>query len=216
VRPLVILRPEPGASATAGEARAMGMTVLAIPLFEVVPVEWSAPDPSQFDAIVMTSANAVRHGGAELDRLRRLPVLAVGPATAAAARAAGFTVSAIGEGGARNMNLPAGERLLHLAGREHVAIGAATVTIPVYEAIPIATPEGLDGIGKSVVAVHSPRAGRRLGELVTQRSQTLIAAISRAAAEACGPGWKQVHAAHQPSDAALLALAARLCESPAP
>jgi uroporphyrinogen-III synthase len=215
MRPLVILRPEPGASATADQARAMGMAVLAIPLFEVVPVEWSAPDPAQYDAIVMTSANAVRHGGAELERLKGLPVLAVGPATAAAARAAGFSVTVIGEGGARDMSLPAGDRLLHLAGREHVALGKATV-MPVYEARPIAVPVGIDTIGKCVVAVHSPRAGRRLSDLVSQRSQIAIAAISAAAAEACGAGWKRVDAAHQPNDAALLALAARLCESPAP
>jgi uroporphyrinogen-III synthase len=214
VRPLVILRPEPGASATAAEARAMGMTVLVVPLFEIVPAAWTAPDPNAFDAIVMTSANAVRHGGAGLRRLKSLPVLAVGPATAAAARAAGLTVTAIGEGGARDLRLPAGQRLLHLAGREHVAIGAATV-IPVYEARPIPSPDGLEAIGKCVVAVHSPRAGRRLGELVAKRSQIAIAAISPAAAAACGDGWKRIHAAHQPNDSALLALAARLCESPA-
>ena len=192
----------------------MGMAVLAIPLFEIVPVPWSAPDPNEFDAIVLTSANAVRHGGAELERLKRLPVLAVGSATAAAARDAGFSVTAIGAGGARDMGLPTEERLLHLAGRDHVASGAARV-ITVYEAQPIARPAGLDAIGKCVVAIHSPRAGRRLDELVGQRSQIAIAAISTAAAEACGPGWRRVHAAHQPNDAALLALAARLCESPA-
>ena len=77
-------------------------------------------------------------------------------------------------------------------------------------------PAGLDAIDECVVAVHSPRAGRRLGELVDRRSRITIAAISPAAAEACGAGWKRVHAAPQPNDAALLALAARLCESPGP
>ncbi len=213
MKPLIILRPEPGASATAAQARAMGLEARTIPLFEIVPLEWTAPDPDRFDAILMTSANAVRHGGAELDKLKGMAVHAVGAATAKAARAAGFTLASCGEGGSGDMVLPAGQRLLHLAGRDHVSAGAA-LTIPVYEARAIARPAGLDGLGDCVIAVHSPRAGRRLGELVAGRSQITIAAISPAAAEACGIGWNRVHAAPQPSDAALLALAARLCESP--
>jgi uroporphyrinogen-III synthase len=192
----------------------MGLEVRTISLFEVVPLPWTAPDPAPFDAIVMTSANAVRHGGAELERLKSLPVRAVGEATAAAARAAGFDVTAVGEGGVREMRLPDGERLLHIAGREHAYSGAA-MTIAAYEARPIKAPAGLEAIEDCVAAVHSPRAGLRLGELVDRRSRIIIAAISPAAAEACGLGWKRVHAAPQPNDEALLALAARLCESPA-
>ena len=43
MRPLVILRPEPAATASAEQARAMGLEVVKIPLFEVVPVAWTAP-----------------------------------------------------------------------------------------------------------------------------------------------------------------------------
>ena len=211
--PLVILRPEPGASATADKARAMGLNAVTVPLFEVVPVPWAAPDPGAFDSIVMTSANAIRHGGAELERLKGLPVRAVGAATAAAAREAGFSVTAIGDGGVANMVLPPGERLLHLAGRAHLPSDAA-MTIPVYEARPIEDPAGLETLAECVIAVHSPRAGRRLAELISDRSQSFIVAISAAAAEACGAGWKQVQAAPQPNDPALLALAARLCDTP--
>src|SRR5687768_4717475 len=213
MRPLVILRPEPGASATASQARAMGLDALTIPLFEIVPVPWTAPDPAAFDAVVMTSANAVRHGGAELDQLKGLPVRAVGAATATAAREAGFSVTAIGAGGMADMMLPSGERVLHLAGREHVSSGAV-MTIPVYEARPIADPAGLDALEDCVIAVHSPRAGRRLAELSASRSRYIIAAISAAAGEACGAGWEQVHSASQPNDEAVLALAARLCDTP--
>jgi uroporphyrinogen-III synthase len=41
-------------------------------------------------------------------------------------------------------------------------------------------------------------------------------AISDAAAEAAGRGWEAVEVADQPNDEALLALAARLCNKPAP
>jgi uroporphyrinogen-III synthase len=55
-----------------------------------------------------------------------------------------------------------------------------------------------------------------LAELVSDRSPVVIAAISKAAAEAVGDGWKSVAIADQPSDEALLALAARLCNKPHP
>jgi uroporphyrinogen-III synthase len=186
-----------------------------MPLFAIVPLDWTVPDPAQFDGLVLTSANAVRHAGTELQRLIALPVHAVGEATAELARAAGFTIASIGAGGSRDMALPRGQRLLHLAGRDHNDTGAATI-IPVYEARRIDRPPGLDALQDCVVAVHSPRAGKRLAELVANRSRIAIAAISTAAAEACGGGWERVEVASRPADDALLALAARLCESPAP
>ena len=212
MKPLVVLRPEPGASRTAARAEAIGLQVRRVPLFVVVPVAWTAPDPTGFDALVLTSANAVRHGGDQLERLKVLPVHAVGEATAATARAAGFTVLSIGCGGSRDMRLPADQRLLHLTGRDRVCT-AAHQSIAVYEAGPVAKPDGLDVLPGSVALVHSPRAGRRLAELVEARSPTAIAAISPAAAQACGAGWSIVQAAAAPNEEALLALAARLCES---
>lgn len=213
MKPFVVLRAEPAASTTAARASAMGLEVSIIPLFEVVPVEWSAPKASRFDGLVLTSANAVRHGGPQLAALKGLPVHAVGAATAAAAREAGFTIASIGGGSSQDMDLPGDKRLLHLTGRDHVGTGAAE-TISVYAAQPIDSPKGIDALAGSVVAVHSPRAGSRLAELVKSRSRIAIAAISPAAASACGGGWEQVHAAPMPNEETLLALAARLCESP--
>lgn len=211
MRPLILLRPEPGASRTEARARALGLDVRLAPLFAVVPVDWSAPDPAEFDALVLTSANAIRHGGEQLHALRALPVHAVGEATAALARSAGFEVRSIGDKGSRGMALPQGQRLLHLAGRDHVAIAGAT-TIAVYEARATDPPAALRAIDQCVVAVHSPRAGERLAELVANRAGTAIAAISAAAADACGPGWQSVEVSQRPNDEALLALAASLCE----
>lgn len=211
MRSLVILRPEPGASRSAKRARAMGLEVKCVPLFAIAALDWAAPDPSRFDSILVTSANAIRFGGAELDTLKGLPVHAVGASTAEAARAAGFSIASIGEGGVRDIPIPAGARLLHLAGRDHVDAGAAMI-IPVYDARAIQQPTGVEDLRDQVVAVHSTRAGTRLAELVDDRSGLTIAAISPAAAAACGGGWQSVHAAQQPSDAALLALAASLCE----
>ncbi len=45
MRKLLLLRPEPGLSASAERARALGLEVIACPLFRVEPVEWQAPIP---------------------------------------------------------------------------------------------------------------------------------------------------------------------------
>ena len=90
MRRLFVLRPEPAAHRTVERARELGLDATAVPIFELDAVEWSAPRPGEFDGLLLTSANALRQGGAELDRVRGLPVFAVGEATAAAARTENF------------------------------------------------------------------------------------------------------------------------------
>ncbi|HVF37602.1 MAG TPA: uroporphyrinogen-III synthase [Sphingomicrobium sp.] len=219
MRPLLLLRPEPGLSASAGRGREMGLEIICCPLFKVEPTAWELPDPSAYDALLLTSANAVRHGGPGLGLLTALPVHAVGEATAEAARQAGFRVESIGTGESAALlaSLPASLRLLHLAGEHHQPAKTSphAETRIVYRSAEIADP-GLPDPAGLVAAVHSPRAGRRLAELVTGRGRTAIAAISTAAAAACGIGWERVEAADQPSDSHLLALAGRLCHTPVP
>jgi len=209
---LLIIRPEPGASATLAKTRELGLEAEAVPLFAVQPIDWEVLDPSEYRGIVATSANAFRHGGGQLERLKDLPVHAVGEATAAAAKEAGFTVATVGEGGRFELGeqLPAG-RLLHLAGADHLPVGA-TEAVAVYANRAIDPPPSLTAEG-AVIAVHSPRAGRRLAELVAERGGTTIVAISEQAATACGTGWKHVAVAALPREPALLALAAELCQN---
>lgn len=194
----------------------MGLTATAVPLFEIEPVPWQAPDPQAFDGLLLTSANAVRQAGPQLAKVRALPVYAVGKATAGAARAAGLEVVLCGEGGLRELlaEVPGAPRLLHLCGDDRTATPDTTAisAVPVYRSMAIPRPVGLDQLAGSVALVHSPRAGQRLGELVADRQKIGIAAISIAAADACGFGWAAVEAASQPNDAALLSLAARLCQ----
>src|SRR3546814_20848677 len=76
--PLLFLRPEPGASMTAGRATALGLQPVCYPLFQVRPCGWDAPDPAEFDAIMLTSANALLHGGPQLDRFKHLPAFCGG------------------------------------------------------------------------------------------------------------------------------------------
>jgi len=214
VRPLVILRPEPGASATAERAKALGLTPIVHPLSRTVPVAWTMP-AGPFDAVLLTSANAVRHGG----RLPALPAHVVGEATARVARAAGVDVVTVGSGGidALLAELPGELRLLHLAGEERIAPTTpcqVITAVTVYRAEPLPDPPSGLFFG-AVVSVHSPASGRRLASLALDRQFTSVAAISPAVAAACGSGWDSVSAAETPSDSALLSLAVKLCKDPA-
>lgn len=214
MRQLLLLRPEPGLSASTERARGLGLEVIACPLFRVEPVAWEAPNAANYDALLLTSANAVRHGGAGLDALKTLPVHAVGEATAEAARKAGFEVASVGSRGVADLfsTLPSSHRLLHLAGEDHHPIDDPRIDRRiVYRSA--RTAKRLPPLGGTVVAVHSPRAGERLAELADQREQVAIAAISEVAADAVGGGWERVEIAEQPSDSSLLALAAMLCHT---
>ena len=217
---VLVLRPEPGASATAEKARALGLEALAIPLFEIEPVAWRAPDAGSFDGLLLTSANAMRRGGDELNELRGLPVYAVGEATAEAARELGFDIAATGEAGVDRLlgSIDPELKLLHLCGadrREPQNARRSVTPLIVYRAIETAPPQEIN-TERAIALVHSPRAGRRFAELVTDRRSVTIAAISAAASDAVGGGWKSVEIAAEPSDDALLALAARLCNKPDP
>jgi len=220
VRQLLLLRPEPGLSASAARAEALGLKVIACPLFRIEPFGWEAPDPADYDALLLTSANAVRHGGDALAKLRKLKTYAVGEATAAAAREAGFDIAAAGDAGVDRLlgSIEPDLKLLHLCGadrREPDGAKQEIVPIAVYRSKPIQNPN-VDGIAGSVALVHSPRAGRRFAELAEDRASIAIVAISPAAAEAVGAGWETVEAAGRPTDEAVLALAASLCNKPAP
>jgi uroporphyrinogen-III synthase len=217
---LLVLRPEPGASATVARAKAMGLEAMAAPLFEVETIDWEIADAAGFDGLLLTSANAVRHGGTQLERLRSLPVYAVGEATAEAAREAGFNVAATGDSNVDALlgSIDAGLKLLHLCGEDRRAPedpARQVVAVAVYRSNPIDAPN-LSAADGAVVLVHSPRAGRRFAELVGNRASIAIAAISRAAADAVGSGWQSLAVAEQPTDEALLATAASLCNKPAP
>ncbi|MCA1653020.1 MAG: uroporphyrinogen-III synthase [Sphingomicrobium sp.] len=201
-------------------ARALGLPVFTMPLFEIGPLAWQAPDPNRFDALLLTSANAARHAGGELAGLRPLPVIAVGANTAQAAREHGLTVAHEGSGGVEALlvHVPRGLRLLHLAGRhrtEPESFSHSIDVVPVYEAVPRATAGDLARVEGTVIALHSGRAAAQLAELTAaariNRSAIALVTLSPAVAAAAGKGWECIETAGTPSDAALLALAAALC-----
>lgn len=219
--PLIVLRPEPGASVTVRQARALGLDAHGCPLFAVAPLAWTPPPIDMFDALILTSANAARHAGTALKRYASLPVHAVGEATADAARRAGLDMASAHTGGAQAMvdALAAGpvRRLLWLCGKDHTAINPGPLAIEavaVYAARPIDPPASFDALiaAPSVALVHSVRAGARLAALVDERAPVAIAAISPKVADACGPGWNRIAHAERPAADAVLELARRMCQ----
>ena len=223
MKKLFLFRPQPAVEASAERARALGLDPVVTPLFEIHPVKWIAPDPARFDGLLLTSANAVRHGGESLALMQALPVYAVGDATAAAAREEGLKVRKVGSGNVDDLLavLPAKLRLMHLCGhhrRPPVNPKQQITTACVYRSKPATPPPAFRALSDNVGAVHSAEAAKRLAELVlpVERKRIRLAAISQQAALGAGLGWEKVAIAPQPSDEALLALAAELCEKPNP
>lgn len=223
IRPIAILRPAPGGDATASRVRAAGLKPLLVPLFEIAPLAWTPPDPTGFDALLLTSANAARHAGPGLAALSRLPALAVGPETGLAAERAGLRVVERGNRGVAALfaRQPSNQRLLWLAGRDRIAIEHVSIraVIPVYanEGVTLSYEQAMRLTG-SVALVHSARAALQLGAQLDAhgipRKSVRMAAISARAADADGRGWDRVAIAAQPSDAALIGAAQRLAIDP--
>jgi uroporphyrinogen-III synthase len=224
--PLIVIRSQPGADRTVAAAGALGLDAWACPSFEVSACAWQAPAPERIEALLIGSANAIRHAGPALARFKDKPVHAVGEATAAACRAAGLKVAATGKGDLQALleRVEPPARLLRLAGEERVALrppaGVSLTERVVYASRPLAAEAGLVHLLKSpcTVALHSAAAARHFaGEcdrLGLARSHIRLVTIGPRVTEAAGSGWASVGEAAEPSDEALLACALELCQNP--
>ena len=124
-----VARPEPGASRTGAALAGLGHAAVVAPVLVVRPVEEPVP-PGPFDGVILTSANAVPALGAGV---LGVPVFAVGARTAERARAAGLGPVTEGPGDGAGLaalvadRLPAGARLLHVAGEDRKPEPAAAL-----------------------------------------------------------------------------------------
>ena len=223
--PILILRPEDGALETRKRVEALGLKAVVDPLFEVRPIDWQVPPANDFDAIMLTSANAVRYAGDGLEIFTSLPAYVVGEATAAAARNAGMQVVHIGNKGAQKLANDMAHRkvtkALRLVGRNYTPVETDIIleNRTVYETIPrpmgkrakVALSQGC------VVLLHSTRAATILCSQVDQlnidRVNIQLVAISQSTAKAAGLGWKSINVAEKPTDDALLSAASALCRA---
>ncbi|RVT90781.1 uroporphyrinogen-III synthase [Sphingomonas crocodyli] len=223
---LIILRPEPGATQTMKLAREQGWNPYVSPIFRIESVAWDAPPAADYEALIVTSANAVRQAGKGLRQYRDLPAYAVGSATARALKAEGFPDIHTGRGDAAALLATLAEegvqRALHLAGVEHRDASHPDVVVDrriVYQSAAAGQlgqgTRGALAAGGAIVLLHSGRAAQRFAELVDQdgiaRAGIGLAALSPAILADAGTGWGVAIAAPKPDDIALLAAAARLC-----
>ncbi len=222
---IITIRPEPGASATVEEARERGLQVSAFPLAEIRSLEWAGTDPAADDALLIGSANAIRHGGEELRKYLGSPVYAVGERTARRARRAGFRVAMTGQGGLQHVlnAMPDQDmHLLRLAAARRVPLdlppGKTMETCVVYEALDLPMPDAMQDAlrGEALVLLHSAGAAEHFRaecmRLDLAISRVRIAALGPRIAEAAGPGWAEIRHPSKLEAGALLALAAEMCQ----
>ncbi|MBV9996251.1 MAG: uroporphyrinogen-III synthase [Caulobacteraceae bacterium] len=223
-RTIWITRTEPGAAATAERVRSLGLEAVIAPLLAVRALE-TPIGLEGVSAIAFTSANAVR-AFAERSQAREARVFAVGEATAAAARAAGFSsvVSAGGDvkalvallAGRRRelggviLNPTAAQPAADIAGAL-AAIGLRVRPAPLYETVETEpSPALLERLPEiDHVLLHSARGSRALARLLKRHPAPHLAALALSRQVASPIGRSRLAAiriAAAPEEAALLAL----------
>jgi len=229
--PILVIRPEPGASHTLDAARALGLAAHSFPLFAAMPRAWDAPAPDSFDALLLGSANALRHGGPALADYIGKPAYCVGEATTRVAWSRGLIVEATGEGGLQDLLpqiIPDHPRLLRLAGEKRVALnpppGMEIAERVVYASLPLPFPPELarllltSALPAFILLLHSGEAARHFiaetDRLALPRHQITAITIGPRVTEICTQAgrWSAIHTAPAASDAAMLALAAQTCQ----
>lgn len=161
---VLITRPEPGATETAARIAALGLRPVLAPALVLAPR--AAPLPA-VQAIVVASPAAPRSLPADL---HGLPLFATGPASADAARAAGFTRVEGAEGEAASLVALVARRLRPAAGPLLLAIGA--------------------GYGRELVAALRGRGFKVHRRIVyAAREATELPASAAAALRAGEIGW---------------------------
>lgn len=210
-----VTRAQPGADRTAERLTAAGHAPVVAPLLEIRRLHVQ-PDLTGIDALTFTSRNGVS-AFVTLSPDRSRPVLAVGDATAQAARDAGFSdvrsangdihaLAALIRSEAPDLTL-LHPRAVQPAGDLAAEVGTAARirSLPVYEALitDTAAPDDWD-----MVLIHSPRAAHALADRLSPEASEhrIAAAISPAAAAPLASlGFAEIHIAATPDENALLA-----------
>lgn len=196
--PVIITRAQPGADETARRVAALGADPVLSPVLSMVAIEPAdVPPLSSLSGLVFTSANGVR-AFQERSTDRSLTAWCVGPATAKAARQAGFGDVQESAGNAEDLaafiadrSEPAPAPLLHVAnsaakgdlkaGLERR--GFTVVFTALYEMVPAAdlSPDCralLASDAPAIVLIHSAMGATRFSELCADQSLASSAFIS--------------------------------------
>lgn len=231
---LLVTRPEPDASREAAALAARGHEAVIAPLLVIEFAEDAPLDFAGVQALIVTSRNALRAIASrrELAEARKLPLFAVGEATARAARDVGFADVTTGPGTAEELAEliaatlePKHGPLLHLAGealafdlKSPLEAKGFNLRQPVlYRARPAeqlpAQALGLLKSGKLDGAILlSPRTARTFALLIdkhgviTQGRRLVCYCLSQAVAEVLSVLGFEVRVAARPREEEVLAL----------
>ena len=230
---ILITRPREDAEPFARALTALGHEPVIEPLLDIAFLRGPQLDLHGVQAILLTSANGAR-AAAQRTSARDIAVIAVGPTTAAAARAAGFmnVSESSGEGVdalavfVRGRLRPADGALLHPAGSVSAgdlagALGTHGYSVRrevIYEAQAV---DHLSGAAVAelsaglinVVTFFSPRTAALFVELIEEESlgpalaRVRAICLSQAVAAALAPAhFAEIKVAEKPSQDAMLAI----------
>jgi uroporphyrinogen-III synthase len=236
----IVTRPSGAGPGLAAALAARGIGAISAPVLEIHCRDDGPLDLAEVQAVLCTSANGVR-ALARLAGERRVPLYAVGEATAAQARAEGFStvfaaagdVAALARLAATRLR-PEHGRLIHAAGSEVAGdlvgtlgrLGFDIARATVYEARPAAVldPAAVRALRAGEVGFalfFSPRTGKIFARLATAAALApccaAVAALSISAAADAELGalpWRQRRIAERPTEAALIAALDRLLAEP--
>ena len=229
---LLITRDEAGAERTAVALRARGHEPIVAPLFGIEILSEVEPEDGPWDAILLTSVNALRGVCTWKGRWRDVPAFAVGDRTAQAMREQGFTAVTSAAGDVNDLadlivaRITPPARLLYLAGEERVGdlagvLRAKNFAVDLFQVYRVVAAQTLPPTAAAALSgeidgvLHFSRrsaeafltAARNSGLLEAALRKTVHYCLSARIAEPLREaGAADVRAADRPDEAALLAL----------
>ena len=225
---LLVTRPAADGQALAAELEARGHSVICAPVIDIAMKPDAAPDLTDVKGLAFTSANGVRAFQPFATPARHLPAYGVGPQTAAALSAVGFSNVHIAGGDVTSLartitdDCPEGP-VLHISGRDQAGDLAATLKAAgcharravLYEAraateLPPAALTALRDNALDGVILYSKRSAEifyRLASTAGAGGAVLPQAfcLSAGVAEIARAAGAQTHVAEFPDDAHIYA-----------
>lgn len=225
--PVIVTRAAPGAQETVARVAALGAKPILSPVLQMVPIDDAPlPAPESLSGLIFTSANGVRAYAARTET-RALTAWCVGPATAAAARQAGFTQVEESAGNAVDLadfissRAPsAGVPLLHVANaatkgdlkraleqQGYAVTFAALYRMQPAETLSPACVEAIRAERPAIVLIHSAKGAERFAELcasLTVHGLENVAISAAASAPLSGLNLPRARIAEAPNEDALI------------
>jgi uroporphyrinogen-III synthase len=230
---VLVTRPEPGASRTGARLAAAGFSPILMPMTEIVPLRVDEAMPTHADAVVATSANALRHCPPDwVAGLAGTPLFAVGAETGALARSLGFRDVIDGPGNALDLaglaagRLSPGASVVYLCGKvrladfEHALIqhGMQVQPVETYDTRPVlrAAEDVLALLGREpvdAVLLYSVEAARAYERVFSEQglAEMIASALHCCLSERVASGLEKadratIRVAGAPTEDALFAL----------